>query len=98
MVMVIDPWAITAQVALAEGMVLRGFGKAKFREAPAGDLDPDVDIMFEVSSESFGILDNVASSFGDMLTEASKKKPDNCRICYHKAEKDPEDAWNIVKD
>jgi len=87
------------EVTLQESSVLCGFGRAKFKEAPVdpSQIDPDVEIPFDVGADTHGVLDNVYGTMAEHLHLASQTKPENCRVCYHKASKDPEGNWVLEK-
>ena len=79
------------------GSILCGFGKAKFREMSAETPVEEKEILFEVTSETFGILDNKAATFGEHLADAKgTTKP--LRPCYHKASQQPDETWKFEKD
>ena len=61
------------------------------------EIDHDVEIPFEVGADTLGVLDNVYGTMAEHLQTASQTKPDNCRVCYHKASKDPDGNWVLEK-
>ena len=87
------------KVTLAEGMVLCGWGKAKFRELTTDKpLDSDTEILFEADATTVGVLDNKYGTVADFLGAAKVMKPNTVKVCYHKCTQDPEGNWILVKD
>ena len=87
-----------AKVTLNEGMVLAGWGKAKFREpSKEHPLDAEKELLFHVSPDDLGVWDGVNGTFGDFLT-ANKVKTPGIQVCYHTCDQDPEGAWTFKKE
>lgn len=89
-----------AQVTLAEGAILCGFGKTKFAECPADPttIDHETQWIFEVTDNTWANVDQVTGPMQDVLDYAKSTKPNNCKVCYHKALQDPEGNWMLEKD
>ena len=89
----------SCQVTLPFGTVLAGWGKAKFREMSAeAPMKSESEILFEVTGDTLGILDNKTATVSELLTHAKSSKPNNAKICYHKCQQQPDSTWKLEKD
>ena len=86
-----------SKVTLPQGMVLAGWGKAKFREGKKDAPVTEDETLFHVDTNSQGYLDGTHGSMQDFLDSARLSKPD-AKICYHKCTKQPDGDWLIAKE
>lgn len=87
-----------SKVSIAEGVVLAGFGKGKFRHIKEEVPNQDSEIEFVVTkpTEQIGIMDGVSKSLGDFMEGQRAKSPDKPVLCYHEASFDlVERKWDI---
>ncbi|CAK8990693.1 Uncharacterized protein SCF082_LOCUS2343 [Durusdinium trenchii] len=87
-------------VTLHRSAVLCGFGKTKFREAPQDEsqIDNDKEIMFEVTPQTYAILDGKFATIGEHLVALDGSKPNAAKISYHKTSKNPDGAFELEKE
>ena len=95
-----SPNLVCTKVTLQSSSVICGFGKAKFKEAPKDpqQIDHDNEFLFEVTGDSYGVLDNEFGTISEHLDKAKQAKPGNCRVCYHKTSQDPDGNWILQKE
>ncbi|CAK8998958.1 unnamed protein product [Durusdinium trenchii] len=80
-------------VTIANGSVLAGWGKGKFRERGQKPCDEN-ELEFLCTSETMVHIDNKCLSLSDLLDS----EKESAKVAYYKVSKDPDGKWNFKQD
>ena len=80
-------------MTIANGSVLAGWGKGKFRERGQKPCDEN-ELEFLCTPETMVHIDNKCLSLSDLLDS----EKESAKVAYYKVSKDPDGKWNFKQD
>ena len=90
-------WTTVSKVTFANGSVVAGWGKGKFRDGSQSKCKDD-ELEFTIGDDQYVLLDNKLYMIPDLLDMLSKANGGVPQICYYKISQGPDGKWTFQQD